>query len=209
MHHSVFKPSTSRSRVVRLVACVLLPACIPEAVAGSLHLISSRAGTARNPPQSLPASPSDALPYLAVVLPPPLRFVEPPPPAADPALSASMLLGPNDPAGLVGEIGALNQQAAMAVSPASSSSTTPSGSGVTNAATPPASSIAPAPGVPVPAPFEPSRPTVPPPPSGVAILPDPTPRTIPAEDVLIYFRYPASSPSSGMPPPSSATYQQQ
>lgn len=208
MHLSVFKPSTSRSRVVRLVACVLLPAFSPEVVASSLHLTSSRAGTTRTPPQSLPVSPSDALPYLAVTLPPPLRFAEPLPPAADPVSSVSVPHGPGHPAGLVEEIGALNQQAAMAASGPASGSLPSAAPGSTGSAPPTTIAPAPAPGVPVPTPLIASGPSTPPP-AGVSILPDPTPRAIRAEDVLIYFQYPASSPSSGLPPPSSATFQQQ
>lgn len=189
MHFSDFTPSSAPSRLVRLAVCTLLPAFIQELAAQD---------------RQRPASTAKSPPYLLVCLPPPLRFAEPVE-SADPVSTQPVALGPPHPGGLLEEIAALNQQAAMTATPPA---TTPSdhssdtvlspiadmpadASAVASVATPQASA-------------PPASPRL-----GLSILPDDTPRAIRAEDVLVYFQFPAAAPASDQPPQSSATYRQQ
>lgn len=209
MHFFDFTPPSAPARLVRLAVCTLLPAFIQEAVAGGMQRPSfGRSSAVHLPPPVPPAPVPQSSPYLLVCLPPPLRFAEPVEPA-DPVSGLPTALGPPHPAGLLEEIAALNQQAAMAapsaaVAPAASSAGSPA---IPVAATPaPSPSSAPAaadPAAPV------AGPAAAPPQTGISILPDDTPRAIRAEDVLVYFQFPAASPSNGLPPRSSATYRQQ
>ncbi len=180
MHFPDFLSSATPHHLVRLVACALLPACIQETIAGT---------------QPHPASRPKSVPYLHVCPPPPLRFAEPVEVAADPVSSTPTVIGPPHPAGIVEEIAAMNQEAVIP-SP------------------PPSPVVTPAP--PVPPPLESGSGSqsdasldIASPQIGISILPDETPREIRSEDVLFYFQFPASAPSSEALPRSSATYRQQ
>lgn len=185
MHFSDFKSPSPPPRLVRLVLCALLPACLQEVVASGVSL-SARRPVAR---QAAPSSQSGSSPYLLVCLPPPLRFAETVE-AADPVAPLPFVSGPPHPAGIIEEIAATNQEAAVAVQPP-----------------PPSNAPPPAHGAEVAGSADPAA--APPPRETVSILPDQTPRQIRSEDVLFYFQYPASAPANNLPPPSSATYHQQ
>jgi hypothetical protein len=202
MHFTVFTSSTVPGRLVRLLVCALLPACASEATAGILTSSSRRHGNIPSLPSTHDTPPVPSTPYLLVCLPPPLRFAERVEPAA--RISSLAVAGaPLHPSGLIEEIASTNQQAALSGQPSVPATGVPvPGESPSTAATPAA------PVDTVPAPVA-GNPVVPAPDTGVSILPDDTPREIRAEDVLLYFRLPANSPSAGLPPPSSATYQQQ
>ena len=200
MHFFELTSPSTPARLVRLAVCTLLPAFIPDAAAGGMQRPSfGRSMPAHNPPSAPPAPAPQSSPYLLVCLPPPLRFAEPVQPA-DPVSGLPTALGPPHPGGLINEIAALNQEAAMSTS--TSPTVTPSDPSFSSSSSssPPAPAVSATPGL-VPAP--PVTPQ-----GGVSILPDDTPRAIRPEDVLLYFQLPGSSPANGLPR-SSATYQQQ
>jgi hypothetical protein len=201
MHFIVFKFSTVPGRLVRLLVCALLPACASEAAAGILTSSSRRQGNIPSFPSTRDTPPTPSTPYLLVCLPPPLRFAERIEPAS--RISSLPVAGaPLHPSGLIEEIAATNQHAAVSTQPAAPVDTVKTDGTSTTSA------------IPADAVTQTSNPSdvniiVPVPEPGVSILPDDTPREIRAEDVLIYFRLPANSPANDLPPPSTATYQQQ
>jgi hypothetical protein len=203
MHFFELTSPSAPARLVRLAVCTLLPAFIPDAAAGGMQSPSfGRSMPAHTPPSAPPAPAPQSSPYLLVCLPPPLRFAEPVEPS-DPVSGLPIALAPPHPGGLIDEIAALNQEAAMT---ASAPGVTPSASSSPSAiptvpSAPSASAASATPGL------VPTSPDTPP--AGVSILPDDTPRAIRPEDVLLYFQLPGSSPATGLPPRSSATYQQQ
>jgi hypothetical protein len=201
MHFFDFTSPSAPGRLVRLAVCTLLPAFIPEAVALSLQrsATTGRPSAAHVPP-SAPAPAPRSKPYLLVCLPLSLRFAEPVEPS-DPVVDPVSVLGPPHPGGLLEEIAALNQQAAMSPSPSATASLPSLTPAASTANTEPSESSGTA--------SSPSLPTASPQ-IGVAILPDDTPRNIRPEDVLIYFQFPAASPATPSSlPRSSATYKQQ
>lgn len=209
MHFFDFTLSSAPARLVRLAVCTLLPAFVQEAAAVGMQRPGfGRSGAVQLPPPARPAPAPKSPPYLLVCLPPPLRFAEPVEPA-DPVSDLPTALGPPHPAGMLEEIAALNQQAAISPLP---TATTPAAAPVDSSAnplavTPPSSSVATSA-----EPSESADPATAPaalPRVGVSILPDDTPRAIRPEDVLVYFQFPATSPANNLPPPSSATYRQQ
>ena len=202
--------------LLRLLVCALLPACVTPAQAG-------RGGAPAGRIAERAAESATSLPYLLVCAPPSLRFLErAAPPETDPFRPVAG--APPRPDGVLGDIAASNQDAALSLAsaPPDASSTDPgapsptattsadlaspssdAGPGATAATgTPPppdptAATSATAPAVPVPAEGP-----------GLSILPDDTPRAIRAEDVLPFFRFPSSGGLETSPTPSSATYQQ-
>lgn len=205
MRYFYLTSPSAPARLVRLTVCALLPAFIPEAAAGDMQRLAQARNRAPSlPPTSLPAPSSKSAPYLLVSLPPPLRFAETIEPA-DPVSGQAAVLGPPHPGGLLEEIAALNQQAAMTASdPASSSAAAPSTPPefAEPAGPPTGPDVAITPTITTTATTPTSR--LP----GVSIIPDDTPRAIRAEDVLVYFQFPAATPPDRPPPRSSATYQQ-
>lgn len=208
MRYFHFTSPSAPARLVRLTVCALLPAFIPEAVAGDVQRPGlPRARVQPLTPPSLPDPYPKSAPYLLVSLPPPLRFAETVEPA-DPVSGQAVVLGPPHPGGLLEEIAALNQEAAITasapVSPSAEPSSMPPGFAtpaeppaelaVTNTTT--ATTITTTEQAPAPRQL------------GVSIIPDDTPRAIRAEDVLVYFQFPAATPPDRPPPRSSATYQQ-
>lgn len=193
MHFFHSKSFPATTRWVRLAICTLAPAFIQEAAAVGMQRPNPGRSNAVRLPQAPPPAPApQSVPYLVVCVPLPLRFAEPVE-IADPVSTLPTVLGPPHPGGLLEEITTLNQQAAQPVSASSSAAalSPPSDSG-TVSPDPEVASIATAPLQP-----------------GIAILPDDTPRAVRPEDVLVYFRLPASSPAHSPPPRSSATFRQQ
>jgi hypothetical protein len=183
MHSATLKSPSYPLHVVRLVICALLPACIQEVAASGLSRPSIRSSIMRTLPAPGPATHGESSPYLLVCLPPPLRFAEPVE-AADPVSPLPTVIGPPHPAGILEEIASTNHEAALPV-------------------TRPTATIPP----PVPAQaevmIEPARPQ-----TGVSILPDETPRVINSAEVLPFFEFPSTAPTSAIPR-SSATYKTQ
>lgn len=203
MHYFHFTSPSAPARLVRLTVCALLPAFIHESAASDMQrsaLPSTR--SQRLPSRSLPEPYPKSVPYLVVSMPPPLRFAETVEPT-DPISGQAAVLGPPHPGGLLEEIAALNQQAAISVSAPTSADGTissmppefaastephaePTVTNTTTITTTETTSSQP----------------------GVSIIPDDTPRAIRAEDVLVYFQFPGASSPDRTPPRSSATYQQ-
>jgi len=188
MNISFHLPLTAWGHLTRRLSFVLLPALISEASASIIPPVFNRHERSQ--------------PYLRVCLPPPLRFSPPPvpPEISDPTL----VMGPPNPGGPLEAISAANKESispeahdAPAPSPSTSAQPQPIPSSpaaaASNAATTTATPPSPASQTPV------SQPP--------AIIPDDTPRAVHPEDLLPYFRIPAS-PATTLPA-SSATYQQQ
>lgn len=190
-----FSDSPYRSAPVRaalLTVCALLPAFTREAAAGGVRLPALGRPDSRHIPVS-PSSTSASVstPYLRVGPPPGLRFAEPVKLAAPLPAPAAM----SDPP-------VLDDIPDESTAPDQSIATTQSDPLPAPPASPPLATP-PMSANPVPAAIRTA-----PSPGGISILPDDTPRAIRAEDVLVYFQFPAA-PTSGEPPPrSSATYQQ-
>jgi hypothetical protein len=190
MHFFASRPSSLPTHLVRLVVCALLPSCIHQANAGSFPRPGGHSASSHTLPTPRPPKTSESAPYLLVCLPPPLRFAEPVE-TTDPVSPLPTVIGPPHPAGIIEEIAATNQQAAMVPSPPVASSTLPL--------------------TPDPTARESNDPVAetPPPQSGIAILPDDTSREIRSDDVLLYFQFPSRPPPNDPLPRSSATYRQQ
>lgn len=184
--------------VARCISLALLPALTSEAVAVTVHQRGGARPRGFESSSDLPA-PGSA-PYLAVVLPPPLRFKEvlPPPDLANHPAAAA----PPRPGGAREEVAASNRDSIVPITAEKAPEA------VVQPTEPeepmPAALKAPAGEMSVPVP----------------ILPDDTPRDVRAEDILPYFQYPGAlpreavvvpvpaNPATGRPlPPSSATYQ--
>jgi hypothetical protein len=162
--------------LARGISLALLPALASETAA------RERVGTAtvslgRHAPLGWPRFNSNR-PYLAVVLPPPLRFEAPPPPVDSHIPSAA----PPNPGGPIEETATVNRDSVA----------------------PTADPASPAPVVTTPPPLAAPPPAPLSLPPAVSVLPDDTPREVQAQDVLPYFQFPGSPPP--LPPPSSATY---
>jgi hypothetical protein len=206
MHFFDFTSPSAPTRLVRLAMCALLPALVQQAAAeGRPRHASGRSGAAHLPPSPAPEPPPSSTPYLLVCPPPPLRFAEPVEPA-DPVSTVPAALGPPHPGGLLDEIAALNQQAAMTATPPAAAPGQQAGDSAVAATTSPtpADISASSPAPPSPAANASASPAI-----SLAILPDDTPRAVRAEDVLVYFQFPAATPANDTPPRSSATYRQQ
>jgi len=178
---------------VRLARCVSL-SLLPALASESVVLASNARSAAQSVGSKLQSGAhrmEPSVPYLTLVLPPPLRFQDPPPPIE--TLAHLAAAAPPFPGGAQEELAAANRDA-MAP-PGEHQAGTGS---VTAAPTAPEDIIPPAGN---------AKRTANP----VSILPDDTPRDVGAEDVLPYFQFPEaplvpSSPSTL--PPSSATYRQ-
>jgi len=177
-------------RLARCVSLSLLPALASESVsmASSARSAAPSAGLKMHS-RVHRMGPSE--PYLTLVLPPPLRFQDPPPPIESPSHLATG--APPFPGGAEEELAAVNREAMV---PAGEHA-----SGTSSGPTDPIGQedvILPAGNA--------KRTSNP-----VSILPDDTPRDVGAEDVLPYFQFPDVPPVPSTPytlPPSSATYRQ-
>lgn len=162
--------------LARAVSLALLPALASETTARDRLPSSSPQPGQRQATLGWSAIRANR-PYLAVVLPPPLRFEAPPPPVDSHIPSAA----PPKPGGPAEETASANRDSvAPAPDPAAASVAAP------------------------PPPLAPPPPAALPLPPAVSVLPDDTPREIQAQDVLPYFQFPGTPPP--LPPPSSATY---
>ncbi len=163
----------------------LLPRSSGHLLACALPLVWAGNAVAARLPETTAGH--ESRPYLAVCPPPPLRFAQPVI-LAEPFFLNAIAAGPPHPSAKTEE----NASATNAVA-----APTPTG---------PAESITHvAPVVPPSTRGDSAPPAAP---TGIAILPDDTPREIHPEDVLQYFRFPGGAPSAGLPPRSSATYEQ-
>jgi hypothetical protein len=163
--------------LARGVSLALIPALASETVArGAAGVVSTPSGQRHGP--SFGVRLAANRPYLAVVLPRPLRFEAPPPPIDSHIPSAA----PPNPGGPAEETALANRD-----SVAPSAEPSPAAQEAPASAAPPSARPAPA-----------SLPTP------VSVIPDDTPRDIQPQDVLPYFQFPGSPPP--LPPPSSATY---
>lgn len=207
-------PPPPPSPLLRLLVCAMLPTCVTPAQAG-------RGGAFVGRIAERAAESATSLPYLLVCAPPSLRFQERViPPETD---STRPVAGaPPRPDGVLGDIAASNQDAALALEGARPAGS-PTDPDTSSAATTPSDPASPPPGdgpdaattgtttsSEAPAAPPPNTSVIPAPAAGpgLAILPDDTPRAIRAEDVLPFFRFPSSGGLETSPTPSSATYQQ-
>jgi hypothetical protein len=178
------------ARLARRVSLTLLPALASESMVSVVHgATTARATSSRMQSGSSRSAPS--VPYLTLLLPPPLRFQDAPPPIDTTAHLAAA--APPSPSGPLEELAVSNRDAAVTstIAPGQSPSASEpvTSEGVQNEAVTPQA----------------------PRPSLVKILPDDTPRDVGAEDVLPYFQFPGTPPAAPTPstlPPSSATYRQ-
>lgn len=200
MYLTASTSSALPSHLVRLLVCALLPACIHQAAAASKTPVTLRRMGMVGSSESATSAPTPAsAPYLLVCLPPPLRFAEIVV-VSDPIVAPTVAGGPPHPSGIIEEIASANHASALAAGAASvgpvghENTSPPDSAGTRNTSTDndPATAGTDTPSSSLP---------------GVSILPDETPRQIRAEDILLYFQFPATAPASGLPPPSSATYQ--
>jgi len=178
------------ARLARCVSLSLLPALVSESTALASKMRSAAPAVGSKMHSGVHRM-EPSVPYLRLVLPPPLRFQDPPPPIetlAHLAAGASPF-----PGGTQEELAAANRDA---IAPAGEHQT-----GATSGAADPIVQedvILPA--------GAPKRTANP-----VSILPDDTPRNVGAEDVLPFFQFPDVPPVPSSPstlPPSSATYRQ-
>ena len=178
------------ARLARRVSLTLLPALASESMVNVAHgAPSARATSSRMHSGSSRSVPS--VPYLTLLLPPPLRFQDAPPPIDTTAHLAAA--APPSPSGPLEALAVSNRDAAVTSTNATGQSPATeeqvATEGVMNEVSPPQA----------------TRPSL------VKILPDDTPRDVGAEDVLPYFQFPGTPPAAPTPstiPPSSATYRQ-
>ena len=191
-HMNFFSPLlfAAWARLARRVSLTLLPALASESMVSVVHgAPTARATSSKMHAGSHRSAPS--VPYLTLLLPPPLRFQEAPPPIDTTAHLAAA--APPSPSGPLEALALSNRDAAVASPIAAGQAPTASEQTLSDGAVNQTDSP------------QIARPSL------VKILPDDTPRDVGAEDVLPYFQFPGTPPAAPTPatiPPSSATYRQ-